>query len=68
MPLTEYLEREHPELGPVATWEDDAIVLILADDEPDPATAARESHTSCERGAARDRTRRPLPDGLRSSR
>lgn len=40
MPLTEHLEREHPELGPVATWEKDAIVLILANDEPDPATAA----------------------------
>jgi hypothetical protein len=40
--LTRYLEREHPELGPVATWEDDAstIVLVLADDQPDPATAA----------------------------
>src|ERR1700677_2236217 len=42
MPLTEHLEREHPELGPVASWEDDwtTIVLILANDEPDPATAA----------------------------
>lgn len=43
MPLTEYLEREHPELGPVATWEDDAIVLVLADDEPDPASAAEKA-------------------------
>jgi hypothetical protein len=42
LPLTRHLEREHPELGPVATWEDNAsaIVLILANDEPDPATAA----------------------------
>jgi hypothetical protein len=42
MPLTEHLERAHPELGPVASWEDDwtTIVLILANDEPDPATAA----------------------------
>jgi hypothetical protein len=42
LPLTRHLEREHPELGPVATWEDDAstIVLLLADDQPDPATAA----------------------------
>jgi hypothetical protein len=42
MPLTEHLEREHPKLGPVASWEDDwtTIVLILANDEPDPATAA----------------------------
>jgi len=42
LPLTRFLEREHSELGPVATWEDDAstIVLILADDQPDPATAA----------------------------
>lgn len=42
LPLTRHLEREHPELGPVATWEDDAstIVLVLSDDQPDPATAA----------------------------
>jgi hypothetical protein len=40
MRLTEHLERTHPELGPVATWEGEAIVLILANDEPDPATAA----------------------------
>ncbi len=40
--LTRHLEREHPELGPVASWQDDwtTIVLILANDEPDPATAA----------------------------
>jgi hypothetical protein len=38
--LTRHLEREHPELGPVASWEGEAIVLILANDEPDPATAA----------------------------
>jgi hypothetical protein len=40
--LTRHLEREHSELGPVATWEDDseAIVLVLADDQPDPASAA----------------------------
>jgi hypothetical protein len=43
MPLTEYLEHEHPDLGPFATWEDTAIVLILADDEPDPATAAEKA-------------------------
>jgi hypothetical protein len=42
MSLTRHLEREHPELGPVASWEDDwtTIVLTLANDEPDPATAA----------------------------
>jgi hypothetical protein len=41
--LTNHLERKHPELGPIATWEDDTttIVLILASDEPDPATAAQ---------------------------
>jgi hypothetical protein len=40
--LTRHLEHEHSELGPVATWEDDAstIVVVLADDQPDPATAA----------------------------
>jgi hypothetical protein len=42
LPLTRHLECEHSELGPVATWEDDAstIVLVLADDQPDPASAA----------------------------
>jgi hypothetical protein len=42
LPLTRYLEKEHPELGPVATWEEDAstIVLVLADDQSDPASAA----------------------------
>jgi hypothetical protein len=42
LPLTRHLEREHSELGPVATWEDDGskIVLVLADDQPDPASAA----------------------------
>jgi hypothetical protein len=43
LPLTRYLDREYPDLGPVATWEEDAIVLILADDEPDPATAAEKA-------------------------
>lgn len=40
--LTTYLEREHAELGPVATWQDDnaTLVLVLSDDAPDPATAA----------------------------
>lgn len=43
LPLTRHLEREHSELGPVATWEDDAltIVLVLADDQPDKAAAAQ---------------------------
>jgi hypothetical protein len=42
LPLTRHLEHEHPELGLVATWEDDpsAIVLVLAGDQPDPASAA----------------------------
>ena|ERR1700691_2539560 len=40
LPLVRYLDKYHGELGPVASWEEDAIVLILADDEPDPATAA----------------------------
>jgi hypothetical protein len=42
LPLNRHLESEYSELGPVATWEDDAstIVLVLADDQPDPATAA----------------------------
>lgn len=40
LPLIRHLDKHHAELGPVATWEGDAIVLILANDEPDPATAA----------------------------
>jgi hypothetical protein len=40
LPLVRYLDKHHGELGPVASWEKDAIVLTLADDEPDPATAA----------------------------
>ena len=40
--LSRYLDKNYPELGPVGTWEDDGttIVFILANDEPDPATAA----------------------------
>ena len=65
LPLTRHLEREHSELGPVATWEDDAstIVLLLADDQPEPATAA-ENAAECKRCAACERSGRPLPDGL----
>lgn len=41
LPLTDYLERKYSDLGPIASWEDgNKIVLILANDEPDPATAA----------------------------
>jgi hypothetical protein len=41
MALTRHLEREHPELGPVASWDDETtMVLILANDEPDRAAAA----------------------------
>jgi hypothetical protein len=40
--LSRYLDKNYPELGPVGTWGDDgtSIVFILANDEPDPATAA----------------------------
>jgi hypothetical protein len=42
MALSRYLDKNYPELGPVGSWEDDGttIVFILANDEPDPATAA----------------------------
>jgi hypothetical protein len=41
LPLIRYLDKNHAELGPVASWDDwTTIVLILANDEPDPATAA----------------------------
>jgi hypothetical protein len=40
--LSRYLDENYAELGPVGSWEDDwtTIVFILANDEPDPATAA----------------------------
>ena len=40
--LSRYLDENYGELGPVGSWEDDwtTIVFILANDEPDPATAA----------------------------
>jgi hypothetical protein len=43
LPLTRHLERQHSDMGPVATWEGDAstIVLVLADDQPDRAAAAQ---------------------------
>ena len=41
LPFTDYLEHEYSDLGPVASWEEgNKIVLILANDAPDPATAA----------------------------
>src|ERR1700677_4126127 len=40
LPLVRYLDKHHGDLGPVASWEDEAIVLILANDEPAPAPAA----------------------------
>jgi hypothetical protein len=41
LPLIRYLDRKHPELGPIASWDDETtIVFVLANDEPDPATAA----------------------------
>ncbi|MGH2904241.1 MAG: hypothetical protein ACRDK7_11780 [Solirubrobacteraceae bacterium] len=42
MALSRHLDKNYPEFGPVGSWEDDGttIVLILANDEPDPATAA----------------------------
>ncbi len=42
LPFMRHLESEHDELGPIATWEEDgsAIVVVTADDQPDPAAAA----------------------------
>jgi hypothetical protein len=41
LPLTDYLEHKYSDLGPIASWDDEkTMVLILASDEPDPATAA----------------------------
>jgi hypothetical protein len=44
LPLMRHLDKQYAELGPVASWDDETtIVLILADDEPDPATAAEKA-------------------------
>jgi hypothetical protein len=43
LPLTRQIEQSHPELGPVVTWDDTALVVILADDQPDPAAAAEQA-------------------------
>lgn len=41
LPLTRHLEQEHPELGPIASWNDETtMVIVLADDRPDRAAAA----------------------------
>ena len=41
LPLSRHLERKYSELGPIASWDDETtMVFILANDEPDPATAA----------------------------
>ncbi len=41
LPFTRHLEQTHPELGPVASWDDETtIVIILADDYPNRAAAA----------------------------
>ena len=41
LPLIRHLDRTYPELGPIASWDDETtMVFILANDEPDPATAA----------------------------
>jgi len=41
LPLIDHLEREHPELGPVASWDGaTTMILVLAGDQPDRAAAA----------------------------
>jgi hypothetical protein len=41
LPLTDHLEREYSQFGPIASWDDaTTMVLILAHDDPDPAAAA----------------------------
>lgn len=40
LPFTRHLERRHGELGPIASWDDDTtMVIVLADDQADRATA-----------------------------
>lgn len=40
-PLVERLERSHPEMGPIASWDDEkTIVIVLCSDAPDRASAA----------------------------
>ena len=46
LPFTRHLERAHPELGPVASWDDETtMVIVLADDHPDRASAAARATT-----------------------
>ncbi len=41
LPLARYLERNHVDLGPVVTWEDETtMVIVLADDQVDHVSAA----------------------------
>lgn len=41
LPLVEHLETKHPELGPIASWDDDmTMVLVLAAHHADRAAAA----------------------------
>lgn len=42
LPLISQLEREHPDLGPVASWDDPTtMVIVLSEHAPDKATAAQ---------------------------
>jgi hypothetical protein len=41
LPFMRHIERTFTELGPIASWDDDStMVVVLADDQSDPATAA----------------------------
>jgi hypothetical protein len=41
LPFIEHLEKEHPELGPIASWDDDlTMILVLASEQADRAAAA----------------------------
>jgi hypothetical protein len=41
LPLIDRLESDHRELGSIASWDDETtMVIVLADDQPDRATAA----------------------------
>jgi hypothetical protein len=46
LPVIERLERTHPELGPIASWDDEqTMVIVMVVDAPNRATVAERTAT-----------------------